>query len=71
MIAGYSLGGKIAFEAAHALQRAGGNVGLVLLVDARALLERGYPRTGRAKFASDLARRRKWDGIATLLTWLG
>ena len=36
VIAGYSLGGKIAFEAAHALRRAGGDVGLVLLVDARA-----------------------------------
>ena len=44
MIAGYSLGGKIAFEAAHALRRAGGNVGLVLLVDARAFIWRGSIR---------------------------
>jgi amino acid adenylation domain-containing protein len=36
VIAGYSLGGKIAFEAARSLQREGGNVALLLLVDARA-----------------------------------
>jgi thioesterase domain-containing protein len=35
VIAGYSFQGKMAFEAAHALQRAGGNVGLVLLLDSR------------------------------------
>jgi amino acid adenylation domain-containing protein len=34
VVAGYSLHGKIAFEAARALQRAGGNVALVLLLDA-------------------------------------
>ena len=33
VLAGYSLGGKIAFEAAHALRRVGGNVGFVLLID--------------------------------------
>ena len=44
VIAGYSLGGKIAFEAAHALQRAGGNVGLVLLVDAWAFTWSGATR---------------------------
>jgi amino acid adenylation domain-containing protein len=44
IIAGYSLGGKIAFEAAQALGRAGGNVELVLLVDARALTWSGSIR---------------------------
>ena len=44
VIAGYSLGGKIAFEAAHALRRAGGNVGLVLLVDAWAFTWSGATR---------------------------
>jgi nonribosomal peptide synthetase DhbF len=34
VVVGYSFLGKIAFEAAHALQRAGGNVALVLLIDA-------------------------------------
>jgi amino acid adenylation domain-containing protein len=37
VIAGYSLGGKIAFEAARELQRAGGNVAYVLLIDASPL----------------------------------
>ena len=41
IIAGYSVGGKIAFEAAHALRRAGGNVGLILLIDARAFVWSG------------------------------
>ena len=36
VVAGYSLGGKIAFEAARALQRAGGNPACVLLIDASA-----------------------------------
>ena len=44
VIAGYSLGGKIAFEAAHALRRAGGNVRLVLLVDAWAFTWSGATR---------------------------
>ena len=44
VIVGYSLGGMIAFEAAHALQRAGGNVGLVLLVDAGAMFLSGATR---------------------------
>jgi thioesterase domain-containing protein len=38
VVVGYSLFGKVAFEAARALQRAGGNVALVLLLDARAFL---------------------------------
>jgi thioesterase domain-containing protein len=42
VIAGYCIGGKIAFEAARAVQRAGGNVALVLLLDARALTSRNY-----------------------------
>ena len=37
VIAGYSLGGKIAFEAARELQRAGGQVAYVLLIDASPL----------------------------------
>ena len=44
VILGYSLGGAIAFEAAHALQRAGGNVGLILLVDAGAFAWSGATR---------------------------
>ena len=44
VIVGYSLGGMIAFEAAHALQRAGGNVGLVLLVDSGAMFLSGATR---------------------------
>jgi thioesterase domain-containing protein len=36
VIAGYCIGGKIAFEAARVVQRAGGTVALVLLLDARA-----------------------------------
>jgi len=34
VLAGYSFGGKVVFEAARALQRAGGNVAFVLLIDA-------------------------------------
>ena len=34
VIAGYSFSGKVAFEAAHAMRRAGGTVALVLLIDA-------------------------------------
>jgi amino acid adenylation domain-containing protein len=40
VVAGYSLWGTIAFEAARALQRAGGTVAFVLLLDARALYRR-------------------------------
>jgi amino acid adenylation domain-containing protein len=36
VVAGYSLGGKIAFEAARTLLRAGGNAAYVLLIDASA-----------------------------------
>jgi amino acid adenylation domain-containing protein len=36
VLAGYSLGGQIAFEAAHELRNAGGNIAFVLLLDARA-----------------------------------
>jgi len=42
VIAGYSLGGKIAFEAARVLQNAGGNVAFVLLLDARAFSWSSY-----------------------------
>ena len=59
IIAGYSLGGKIAFEAAQALQRAGGDVGLVLVVDARALTLSG-PIRGPAVQSL----RRIWRGAA-------
>ena len=44
IIAGYSLGGKIAFEAAHSLQRMGGKAVFVLLVDARAFAWSGATR---------------------------
>jgi thioesterase domain-containing protein/acyl carrier protein len=42
VIAGYSLGGKIAFEAARVLQGAGGNVAFVLLLDTRAFTWSSY-----------------------------
>jgi amino acid adenylation domain-containing protein len=42
VIAGYCLGGKIAFEAARVVQRAGGNVAFVLLLDARAVTSSSY-----------------------------
>jgi thioesterase domain-containing protein len=42
VVAGYCLGGKIAFEAARALQRAGGNVAFVLILDARAYTSSSY-----------------------------
>jgi amino acid adenylation domain-containing protein len=51
VIAGYSLGGSIAFEAARTLQRAGGHVQLVLIVDARAFvwsLASGIRTVGRS-----------------------
>ena len=42
VMAGYSLGGKIAFEAARVVQHAGGKVAFVLLLDARAFTWRSY-----------------------------
>jgi amino acid adenylation domain-containing protein len=42
VIAGYSLGGKIALEAARVLERVGGNVAFVLLLDARAFTSSSY-----------------------------
>jgi thioesterase domain-containing protein len=44
VVAGYSVQGKIAFEAARTLQRAGVNVALVLLLDARANTWSGFTR---------------------------
>jgi thioesterase domain-containing protein len=44
VVAGYSLGGKIAFEAARALHHAGGDVAFVLLIDARAFTWSGATR---------------------------
>jgi thioesterase domain-containing protein len=44
VVAGYSVQGKIAFEAARALQRAGVHVALVLLLDARATTWSGFTR---------------------------
>ena len=56
VIAGYSLGGKIAFEAARVLQRAGGNVAFVLLLDAAGIhLEQLHTRAGIGEFGVDLA----------------
>jgi amino acid adenylation domain-containing protein len=49
VIAGYSLGGKIAFEAAHALRRAGGYAAFLLLIDSRA-----FTWSGSAKLATVL-----------------
>ena len=59
IIAGYSLGGKIAFEAAQALERAGGNVELVLLVDARA-----FTWSGSIRGPVWQSLRRIWRGAA-------
>jgi thioesterase domain-containing protein len=44
VVAGYSVSAKIAFEAARVLQRAGGNVALVLLLDGRATDWNGFTR---------------------------
>jgi amino acid adenylation domain-containing protein len=59
VIAGYSLGGKVAFEAAHALRRAGGNVELILLVDAWA-----FTWTGATRGPAWQSLRRIWRGAA-------
>ena len=70
VLAGYSLGGKIAFEAAHALQRAGGDVGLVVLVDAHGHspgVERPADRHGRV--CAGFGEASRAGRIATLLTW--
>jgi amino acid adenylation domain-containing protein len=48
VVAGYSLGGKIAFEAAQTLRRAGGAAELVLLIDARALAWTGMRKIATA-----------------------
>jgi amino acid adenylation domain-containing protein len=42
VVAGYCWGGKIAFEAARVLQRAGGDVAFVLLLDTQALTSTSY-----------------------------
>jgi amino acid adenylation domain-containing protein len=42
VVVGYSFAGKIAFEAARSLQRAGGNVAFVLLIDAPAHVGEGH-----------------------------
>jgi thioesterase domain-containing protein len=86
VIAGYSLGGKIAFEAVHALRRAGGNVELVLLIDAWAFTWSGATRgpvrqslhriwrgaaNGSGSDTSHLARLRKILGNSwRLFAWL-
>jgi thioesterase domain-containing protein len=48
VIAGYCLGGKIAFEATRVVQRAGGNVAFTLLFDARAFTSSGRYTLGPA-----------------------
>jgi thioesterase domain-containing protein len=48
VIAGYCIGGKIAFEAARVVQRAGGNVAFILLLDARVLISSGTYTLGPA-----------------------
>jgi amino acid adenylation domain-containing protein len=53
VIAGYSFDGKVAFEAACALQRAGGNVACALLIDA-------YAFTGRGATLGPLLRSLRW-----------
>lgn len=59
-VAGYSLQGKIAFEAARALQRAGGNVALVLLLDARASSWSGFTRGAASESLRSI-----WRGAVT------
>ncbi len=59
VVVGYSLFGKVAFEAARALQRAGGNVALVLLLDARSFLLGSNLARGWQSF------RWIWRGAAT------
>jgi thioesterase domain-containing protein len=60
VVAGYSLHGKIAFEAARVLQRAGGNVALVLLLDACVSEWSGFTRG-----AASESWRWIWRGTAT------
>jgi amino acid adenylation domain-containing protein len=59
VIVGYSLGGKIAFEAAHALQRAGGHAAFLLLIDSRA-----FTWSGLSKVATVI--RSGWKTISAL-----
>ena len=59
VIEGYSLGGKLAFQAAHALRRSGGNVELVLLVDAWA-----FTWSGATRGPAWQSLRRIWRGTA-------
>ncbi len=56
---GYSLGGKIAFEAAHALRRGGGDVRLVLLVGAWA-----FTWSGATRGPTWQSLRWIWQGVA-------
>ena len=60
VLAGYSLEGKMAFEAARALQRAGGNVAFVLLLDARASTWRNFTRGPASESLRSI-----WRGTAT------
>jgi thioesterase domain-containing protein len=60
VVAGYSLSGKIAFEAAGAMQRAGGNVAFVLLLDARASTWRDFTRGPGSESLRSI-----WRGAAT------
>jgi amino acid adenylation domain-containing protein len=60
VLAGYSLSGKIAFEAARALQRAGGNIAFVLLLDARASTWSGFTRGAVSESLRSI-----WRGAAT------
>jgi thioesterase domain-containing protein/acyl carrier protein len=46
VLVGYSLGGKIAFESAHSLHRAGGTVAFLLLIDSRAYAWSGLRKIG-------------------------
>jgi thioesterase domain-containing protein len=85
IVAGYSLGGKIAVEATRALQRAGVKVELVLLIDARAVDWNGSTRgpavqslkwiwQGATAGAGVRSRARRWatalHDFTGLLWWL-
>ena len=59
VIMGACLEGKIAFEAAHAFQRAGGNIAFMVIIDAYAFPTNGVGRVGVTALRS---LRRIWRG---------
>jgi amino acid adenylation domain-containing protein len=79
VLAGYSMWGRIAFESARALKRRGGNVAMVLLLDAHALASNHSMRSAGARswrWIMRRAREGRASPVATLrdtlrLGWWG